>query len=46
MKNKFIKIFSLFFYLFAITSLAEQFKFETSEIEIIENGEFDLCKKW
>ena len=43
MKNKFIIIF--FYFLFVCNlSHAEQFRFETSEIEIIENGELIFAK--
>ena len=37
MKNKFLKSFLIFLFI-CNTSLAEQFKFETSKIEILENG--------
>ena len=43
MKNKIIKFFLLFLIICNI-SFAEQFKFETSEIEIVENGKFIYAK--
>ena len=43
MKNKFIKFFLLILFVCNL-SYAEQFKFETSEIEIMENGEFIYAK--
>ncbi len=43
MKNKFL-IFFLYFLLTLNVSYAEQFRFETSEIEIIENGQLIYAK--
>ncbi len=43
MKNKIIKFFLLFLIVCNI-SFAEQFKFETSEIEIVDNGKFIYAK--
>ena len=43
MKNKLLKFFLLYLLICNI-SYAEQFKFETSEIEIIENGKIIYAK--
>ncbi len=43
MKNKLLNFF-LFYLLICNISYAEQFKFETSEIEIIENGKLIYAK--
>ncbi len=45
MKNKKIIFIFLFLYLFKINSLGEEFKFESSEIQIIEKGNVVIVEK-
>ena len=43
MKNNFL-IFLLFYFILFVNSFAEEFRFETSEIKILENGNFINAK--